>query len=357
MSALPIRTTLDDVTSICAYLTKKPTGASIAEGKKVVDAKLLDGRKIAAYKTWGLVGELDNRLKITDRGRAVAKGEPARASALKAAISDVEPYRAILERAAHREDESLTALEVSAHWHQHFSESVSGNEKILNDQAVCFFQLAQGAGFGQIVIGRKGQPTRFNFYKNVVEEFVGAVVDREEIDPSEDDASDDDEGNAHETLKESSPRTGVSSKLGQGIFIAHGKNKKPLEQLKRILDQFKVPYKVATEEPNLGRPIGTKVKEVMEACNCAILLFTADEELFDKDENSIWRPNENVIHELGAASYLYGNRIVILKEQKVNMASNFKDIGYISFETDALDAKSLDVLKELIGFGIVKITT
>jgi hypothetical protein len=48
---------------------------------------------------------------------------------------------------------------------------------------------------------------------------------------------------------------------------------------------------------------------------------------------------------------------VILKEQNVTLASNFKDLGYISFETDALDAKSLDVLKELIGFGIVKITT
>ena len=130
-----------------------------------------------------------------------------------------------------------------------------------------------------------------------------------------------------------------------------------LEQLRRILDQFRVPYKVATEEPNLGRPIGTKVKEVMEACNCAILLFTADEALFDKDGKSIWRPNENVIHELGAASYLYGNKIVILKEENVTLASNYKDLGYISFQTNALDAKSLDVLKELIGFGIVKITT
>ena len=162
-----------------------------------------------------------------------------------------------------------------------------------------------------------------------------------------------------ETAKESNntQQDAVNKTLGQAIFIAHGKNKKPLDQLRRILDQFKVPYRVATEEPNLGRPIGTKVKEVMESCNCAILLFTADEELFDKDKNSIWRPNENVIHELGASSYLYGSRIVILKEENVTMASNFKDFGYISFSTDALDAKSLDVLKELIGFGIVKFST
>lgn len=145
--------------------------------------------------------------------------------------------------------------------------------------------------------------------------------------------------------------------LGKGIFIGHGKNKKPLEQLKRILDQFKVPYKIAIDEPNLGRPIGTKVKEIMQSCNCAILIFTADEEFFDKDGNSIWRPSENVVHELGAAGYLYGSRIVILKEESVEFPSNFRDLGYISFTKDQLEAKSMDLIKELVGFGILKIST
>jgi len=145
--------------------------------------------------------------------------------------------------------------------------------------------------------------------------------------------------------------------LGQGIFIAHGKNKKPLEQLERILNQFKIPYKVAVEEPNLGRPIGAKVKEIMTSCNCAILIFTADEEFFDKEGKSIWRPSENVVHELGASSYLYESRIVILKEDCVEFPTNFRDIGHISFAKDQLEAKTMDVLKELIGFGIVKIST
>lgn len=149
----------------------------------------------------------------------------------------------------------------------------------------------------------------------------------------------------------------AKKELGQGILIAHGKNKKPLEQLKRILDQFKIPYKVAIDEPNLGRPIGAKVKQIMESCNCAILIFTADEEFFDKEGKSIWRPSENVVYELGASSYLYENRVVILKEEGVEFPSNFSDLGYISFVKDQLETKSVDVLKELIGFGIVKIST
>jgi predicted nucleotide-binding protein len=151
--------------------------------------------------------------------------------------------------------------------------------------------------------------------------------------------------------------TPAKKELGQGIFVAHGKNKKPLEQLKRILDQFRIPYKVATEEPNLGRPIGAKVKEIMESCNCAILIFTADEEFQNKEGHSIWRPSENVVYELGASGYLYGSRIVILKEERVEFPTNFQDLGYISFSEDHLEAKSMDVLKELIGFGIVKVST
>lgn len=162
---------------------------------------------------------------------------------------------------------------------------------------------------------------------------------------------------AEEPVKRIPEEKPVEKKLGQGIFVAHGKNRKPLDQLKRILDEFKVPYKVAVDEPNLGRPIGTKVKEIMGSCNCAILLFTADDEFFDKDGNSIWRPSENVVHELGASSYLYESRIVILKEEGVEFPTNFSDLGYISFKKDQLDTKSVDVLKELIGFGIVKIST
>ena len=95
----------------------------------------------------------------------------------------------------------------------------------------------------------------------------------------------------------------------------------------------------------------------MESCNCAILIFTADEEFNNSAGTQIWRPSENVVFELGASGYLYGNRIVIMKEEGVDFPSNFRDLGYISFSKDALASKAMDVLKELIGFGIVKVST
>jgi hypothetical protein len=229
----------------------------------------------------------------------------------------------------------------------------------LADQALSFFHLIQGAELGTLTLGRKGSPTRIDFDEGALAVFIsdGEVdeADEEETEAFEDHAS------PPEYIKPMVVKTPAKvdddASLGQAIFIAHGKNKKPLEQLKKILDRFKIQYKVAVDEPNLGRPISMKVRETMRACNCAILIFTADEEFKNKNGDVIWRPSENVVYELGATSYLYQNKVVIMKEDSVHFPSNFSDLGYISFANDQLEAKGMDILGELIGFGIVKVTT
>ncbi len=269
---LPIRTTLEDVQAVCAYLSKKPTGSTPAEARKVIDETFLDGRKLAALKFWKLIEEQDGRLKITDSGRRAIRDESERIAAFRQVVARIEPYRAVVERAHHKSEFSISATDIAAHWHQHFKAEASDSDKVLNDQAVCFFQIASGAGLGSLVIGRKGNATRFEFNSQAVRDFV----DSEEFDeptPSVDEMVEEGQitqpkGHGPQGVPPITPRAETpTTQLGQAIFVAHGKNKKPLEQLKKILDQFKIPYKVAIEEPNLGRPIGTKVREIMHACN------------------------------------------------------------------------------------------
>lgn len=147
-----------------------------------------------------------------------------------------------------------------------------------------------------------------------------------------------------------------TKQIPKQIFVAHGKNTKPLEQLEKILNKFKVNYKVAVEEPHSGRPVSTKVAELMKNCTSGIFIFTADEKTIDSEGNEIWRPSDNVVYELGAASVLYGNKIVIFKESDVKFASDFSDLGYISFDKDKLDAKAADLMIELINLGFVQLT-
>ena len=141
------------------------------------------------------------------------------------------------------------------------------------------------------------------------------------------------------------------------LFIAHGKNRKPLEQLKRILDEWQVPYLVAVDEPNAGRPISQKVADTMRDCSAGIFIFTADEDFIDSEADVVSRPSENVIYELGAASLLYGRKIVILKERGVTFPSDFSDLGWISFDKDDVRSVAMDLLKEMIALEAVRLVS
>lgn len=158
------------------------------------------------------------------------------------------------------------------------------------------------------------------------------------------------------TTAPSTPSAQPASEPGSAknaIFVGHGGNKVPSQQLGKILNEYGIPHKEAVDEANLARPIPQKVAETMRDCGAAILVFTADKEYFDADGNSIWKASENVSHELGAASILYGERIIIFKEKGIDLPSNFSSVGYIEFEKDKLGDKGIELLRELIRMKIL----
>ena len=154
----------------------------------------------------------------------------------------------------------------------------------------------------------------------------------------------------------SAPTTPTKDSSPKPIFLGHGKNKTPLKSLEEILRQLGVAHRTTIKEANLGRPIPQKVKETMLECGSAILIFTKDEKFVNAEGNEIWRASENVIHELGAASFAYEERVVILKERGIDFPTNFESVGYIEFDANSLEAQTMEILKELIGFGLVKVT-
>ena len=152
------------------------------------------------------------------------------------------------------------------------------------------------------------------------------------------------------------PSTPEKRKRPNKLFVGHGRNKKPLEQLTKILRDLGIPYLVAEDEANVGRPISQKVRDTMDQCGAAILIFSADIEHFDKDGNSIWHSSENVSHELGASAVMYDDRVILFKEKDVTLASNFSGIGYIPFEKDRLDAEMSALLRELVALRFLKLS-
>ena len=357
---LPLMTLPEDIEAVLKYFKTKATGEELQKAKAVLGSKVLDARKLHTYEKLGLLEKEGARYRLTPPGRELAKfiGKAEFEQSLRSRLLTIDAYRAVLEYAYHQNVDELSSEDIGAFWHEHHrAETGDAGEKVLRERVACFGRLCHGAGLGQFVIGRKGHPSRLKLQRDVLEsvvadELAAAPVSETPESPEPGVALATEEQHAAKMVSQ----PGVPAK-GKGIFIGHGKNKKALEELKKILDQFDVPYKVAEEEPHLGRPISEKVKETMDQCDAAVLIFTADEELRDLKEEPVWRPSENVIHELGAAGYRYGTRIMILKDERVKMASNYSDLGYISFEEGNLSSKATDVLQELIGFKILRLTT
>jgi predicted nucleotide-binding protein len=76
----------------------------------------------------------------------------------------------------------------------------------------------------------------------------------------------------------------------------------------------------------------------------------------DAQNNKILRPSDNVVFELGAGTILYGEKIVIFREEGVSFGSDFTAYGHITFEKDKLDAKAFELMKELTGLGFLQVT-
>jgi hypothetical protein len=180
-----------------------------------------------------------------------------------------------------------------------------------------------------------------------------------EEDGGEDSAFLDEAGFGHDDSggEPTQPSTdGADASRPKPIFVGHGKNKGPLVKVEDILKSFKIPYKVAINEANLGQPIPTKVKNVMRECGSAILIFTKDEKFLDAAGSEVWRPSENVVYELGAASLAYDDKVVIFMEDGLSFPVNFDSVGHITFEPNAIEAKTMDLIKELIGFKLLNVT-
>jgi predicted nucleotide-binding protein len=157
-------------------------------------------------------------------------------------------------------------------------------------------------------------------------------------------------GNGHAQRGNGNAKTRASK-----IFVG-GRKGKSLDQLMKMLGEYKIPAKLAEDEPNRGRPISEKVADTMRECGAGIIVFTPDVELQDKDGNPVWMPSDNVVHELGAASMEYGKRIVIFREERVTLASNYSDIGHIVFKEGELNAKAIELFRELVDFGLIQFT-
>lgn len=317
---------------------------------------------VAASRFYGLTsgGINSDEFGLTASGQEATGGdEIARSAAYKKAVFNVPPYKAFFETFANRKVPGQPALR------EFLTKTAEVPAERVEECMTFILADADTAGFlrsvkGGPYIDLAGVPKSDELMRSDMTESSNAAgFDNQ----GEDGATGSDRNEEHLT-----PDLGGVSKLPlrrepdakpKKVFIAHGKNRTPLEQLKKALDQFKVSYAVAVDEPNKGRHISKKVAALMrDECSSGIFIFTADEQFLrsvNGNTEELWRPSENVVFELGAASILYENRIVIFKEKGVSFPSDFSDLGYIEFEKDRLVAELGSLFSELVALDILEV--
>lgn len=339
--SLPIRTTLDDIDAVCGYLVTKPTGATLAEAKAVVDKKRLDGRKLAAVKFWGLIEDDNDKLKITDRGRQCVRDfGSSRSDVLRDVVREVRPYVALVERVVHRRESTITATEVAAHWHEHFRDQASESEKTLNDQAVCFFQVAQGADLGTLKLGRKGLPTRFDFDVDTARTFIDMPTTSEEAVSEDEPTAKDDESETVYSLDAPAEADNAAPDNNR-VFITHGNNERILDQVKELVTFGKFKPIVAMEHETPAKPVPEKVMNDMRECRAAVIHVSTENVLRDNEGKAVPQINGNVLIEIGAAMALYGDKFVLLVEEGLDLPSNLQGLYECRYAGDELNMTAI----------------
>ena len=125
------------------------------------------------------------------------------------------------------------------------------------------------------------------------------------------------------------------------IFFGYGHS----YSLKQEVENFlrREGYDVFTmDNANQIKP-GATIIELLEIgsseSNCAVILFTRDDEISNQ-----YRPRQNVVHELGFFQGKLGrDKVILLVEKGTQIFSNISGILYIQFESNKIQEKFYDL--------------
>ncbi|MBZ5654092.1 MAG: nucleotide-binding protein [Acidobacteriia bacterium] len=363
--ALPVLTTAEDVTDLIGYLKTKPTGATLNEAKAAIKQSVLDSRKFMAYTLWGFITRDGDRMKLTERGWDFARKPGSVQDIYRRVIDSIPPYKSVLEWAYHQKMESISNVDVAAHWHEHHKDALgTDNEDTIKNNAVCFFRIAEAAGLGKHIVGRKGQITRLELDREQLKQYIEAGPSAPPWTAPSDEtlAATEAITDTDKVVPSNLERVGVSSPAPEPppvvpaakaaavrCFISHGSNMDLVDQVQTMLGIADIQSEVAVKEESSAIPVPEKVFGAMRRCSAGIIVVSVDESHKDKDGK--YTINENVLIEIGAAFVLYEKRVVLVWDKRLNVPSNLQGLYRCEFEGVELSwSAGMKLMKAIRGF-------
>jgi predicted nucleotide-binding protein len=135
-----------------------------------------------------------------------------------------------------------------------------------------------------------------------------------------------------------SPPTSARISVGTNrVYVAHGKSKDVLHQLKDLLTFGGFEPVLSLERETTAEPVPQKIIGDMRSCSAAIINVTREQELIDADGKQHHVLNENVLIEIGAAMALYDKNFILLVQEGVHLPTDLQGLYRCDYQGSKLD--------------------
>ena len=150
------------------------------------------------------------------------------------------------------------------------------------------------------------------------------------------------------TTEEAVPGNATAARADTGrVFIGCGERSEAVELVRQVLSEFDIPHVVAEWEDGDGRPVPEDVAERMRDCSSGIVVFPEASQ-----------PSRTTLFQIGAASVLYGERVVAVREAgAADAAFDLGAVPLVHFDAGSPQRLGLDLLRTLRRLGTIKVLT
>lgn len=366
VAALPMLATAGDVREVVRLLKKRRGGVTIIEGMDAV-RRIFDPRKVAAYEYWGLVTRTNDRLRLSALGWEFARKLEPEAQLFRAMLGATLAYRSALEWVFEQNLEIVTDADVAAYWLEHSAEVfLTGNQKTIEGNVVCFFHLCQEAELGMATLGKRGQPTRLRVDR---EELAAYIAGRAQLLPDDspnhiaaESANEKSAPLIHEpsfqdsSIKAAPPQqaagtTPTSAGGKMRVFISRREDAELVAQVQLTLEVAEIESEVCCRDERGGGAalVSDEIICAMRRCDAAIIIVGSEDCHVDDVGNTVLK--ESLLMEIAAAIVHYNRRVILLWDESVAQPDCIRDLCRCEFAGRGLTWDSgLQLLKALKNF-------
>jgi len=143
-------------------------------------------------------------------------------------------------------------------------------------------------------------------------------------------------------------RAVVAGRSRPSVFIAHSGEPPVLFRLTRFLEALEVKPIIAEWLPFKGRQVPDQARAAMDGCEAAIVFATAADAVAERKQ-----PGRGALTETGILQERFGDKIIYLVEEGVELGPMLDSFAHESFTQECLESAFYRVVVELKEYGII----